>query len=230
MRRLIEITTASAGWMGRVCKRHIPYRHSVIKLNLGCGLAVHTGWINIDGSLNTLIASLPSIVHRAAYRMSGSSSFYTFEEYQRILSENTFFHADLSHGVPARDDSVDYIYSSHFLEHLYPSEANALLVSCYQVLKPGGMIRIGVPDLEYALDMYRAGSKRECLDRYFFVEAKGSVYARHKYMYDFELLTDMLRKAGFGSVDRCRYRQGNVPDVEFLDNRPEETLFVEARK
>ncbi len=230
MRRLIETVTAAAGWVGHVCRRRIPCRDAVVKLNLGCGLAVHPGWINIDGSLNTLIASLPSVLHRVAYRMSGSSSFYSVEEYCRILAENVFFHADLSHGVPARDNSVDYIYSSHFLEHLHPAEAKALLVSCHRVLKPGGMIRIGVPDLEYALGLFRNGRKRECLDRYFFVEMKGSVYARHKYMYDFELLEGLLRDSGFNSIVRCQFREGEVPDIDHLDNRPEETLFVEARK
>ena len=91
-------------------------------------------------------------------------------------------------------------------------------------------MRVGVPDLEHAFKLYQEGRKRECLDKYFFVEDRGSVYARHKYMYDFGLLHGMLRESGFTSIRRCRYREGDVPDVGHLDNRPEETLFVEARK
>ena len=58
----------------------------------------------------------------------------------------------------------------------------------------------------------------------------GSFLARHKFMYDFELLCNALQASGFKDVTRYRYRQGAVPDVELLDNRAEETLFVEARK
>jgi len=67
-------------------------------------------------------------------------------------------------------------------------------------------------------------------DRYFFVEDKESYFARHKYMYDFELLKGMLEAAGFSDVIQCPYREGATPDIDLLDNRAEETLFVEAKK
>jgi hypothetical protein len=40
----------------------------------------------------------------------------------------------------------------------------------------------------------------------------------------------LLREAGFSEVQRCRYREGRCPDLDRLDNRPEETLFMEAVK
>jgi hypothetical protein len=49
-------------------------------------------------------------------------------------------------------------------------------------------------------------------------------------MYDFELLAAELSAAGFGDVQRCAYRAGRTPDLDHLDNRPEETLYVEAAK
>lgn len=38
-------------------------RDGLVKINLGCGLRVASGWLNIDGSLNALIASWPNWVH-----------------------------------------------------------------------------------------------------------------------------------------------------------------------
>ena len=230
MRKIIEIAIVILGWVRHKIGFRIRASDSIVKLNLGCGLAVHQGWINIDGSLNTLVSPLPQIFHRLAFSFSGAKAYYSFGEYNRIISENHFFHADLSFGIPANNGSVDFIYSSHFIEHLYPSEAKKLLLDCHRVLKPGGMVRICVPDLEYAVNMYKSGRKREALDRYFFVENKGSVYARHKYMYDFELLAELLRDSGFHSIRRCRFREGKMSDLEFLDNQPEETLFVETEK
>ena len=68
------------------------------------------------------------------------------------------------------------------------------------------------------------------LGNYFFVEDDDSHYARHKYMYDFALLSEALSSAGFHDIRRCGYRQGATPDLEALDNRPDESLFVEATR
>lgn len=51
-------------------------------------------------------------------------------------------------GLPFEDNSIDVVYSGHFLEHLTPEQAGFVLTECYRVLKQGGIIRIVVPDLE----------------------------------------------------------------------------------
>jgi hypothetical protein len=44
-----------------------------VKINLGCGLAVAPGWINVDASLNAFFASWSSGVHKVLYKLSGSN-------------------------------------------------------------------------------------------------------------------------------------------------------------
>ena len=68
------------------------------------------------------------------------------------------------------------------------------------------------------------------LQQFFFVEDMSSFHARHKYLYDFEMMREALEKAGFSYVTRRGYRAGAAPDIEILDRYPEETLFVEAIK
>ena len=68
------------------------------------------------------------------------------------------------------------------------------------------------------------------LEDYFFVSGKGNYLARHKYMYDFDLIKTVLEQAGFSDVTRCEYRQGKTPDVEMLDVYPHVSLFVEATR
>jgi len=202
----------------------------VVKLNLGCGLAVAKGWINVDGSLNALAASWPRSVHQLLYRVSGANRYYTCEEYCALLEEHQFIHHDLAYGIPFVDESVNSVYSSHFLEHLHRQDALHLLQESFRVLKHGGVIRICVPDLAYAISLYTWGEKEKMLNDYFFVEDKESYYARHKYMYDFDLLSTIMKQVGFRNIRRCAYRQGATPDLEVLDNRLEETLYVEAVK
>jgi hypothetical protein len=49
-------------------------------------------------------------------------------------------------------------------------------------------------------------------------------------MYDFELLKDLMQRIGFENIVRRSYREGEAADIMLLDNRPEDSLFVEARK
>lgn len=46
------------------------------------------------------------------------------------------------------DASVDAVYHSHLLEHLSKEDALRFLSECRRILKPGGTIRVVVPDLE----------------------------------------------------------------------------------
>lgn len=55
---------------------------------------------------------------------------------------------DLSRGVPLADACADVVYHSHVLEHLRRDDAAAFMRECARVLRPGGIIRIVVPDLE----------------------------------------------------------------------------------
>ena len=205
-------------------------RDGKVKINLGCGLRVAKGWLNIDGSLNALIASWPNWMHKFIYRLTGSNKYYSVEQYCEILEGHDFLYHDLSLSLPLQKNSVDFIYSSHFFEHLFKDDAEDLLKSCANALKPGGTIRISIPDLAYAVSLYSLGKKAEMLEDYFFVEGKGSYLARHKYMYDFELIKAALERTGFSKVTRCEYQQGITPDIKMLDVYPDVSLFVEATR
>jgi predicted SAM-dependent methyltransferase len=202
----------------------------VVKVNLGCGLSVAEGWINIDGSLNALVSALPGIFKKAAYLFSGVRDYYSYEQYRSILNGNKFIHHNLVYGIPLVDNCSDFIFSSHFLEHLPKNTGLFFIREVFRVLKPGGRVRIVVPDLEYALGLYDNGLKNKMLDDFFFVDHRGSHFARHKYMYDFELLKQLLESAGFTDATKCEYRNGKTPDIAELDNQPETSLYMEAIK
>ena len=52
------------------------------------------------------------------------------------------------HGIPYDSNSLNACYSSHLIEHFTQYEAKKLLTECLRVLKPDGIIRLVVPDLE----------------------------------------------------------------------------------
>ena len=137
---------------------------------------------------------------------------------------------DRSNGIPFNDNTVDFIYTSHFVEHLSRKNALTLLKDSYRVLKKGGMMRVSIPDLEYAISLHHLGKKDEMLSQYFFVEDDGASFSQHRYMYDYELLSKVLSDIGFSDIRKCEFQIGSVPDCEFLDNRADESLFVEVTK
>lgn len=229
LRWLVDTITIFTGKVKKNQRVKIPKDFNIVKVNVGCGLAVALEWINIDGSFNALIARAPAFTHRIAYRLSGARNYYTETEYCRLLNKHFFVHHDLSYGLPFDNETVDYIFTSHFIEHLYKNDAINLLENFYRVLKPNGKVRISIPDLEYAVSLYKLGKKYEMLNNYFFIE-DDSFYARHKYMYDFEMLSAILKKIGYRSISKEKYREGEIPDLELLDNRPEDSLYIEATK
>lgn len=225
-----RVLDGSNYYIASVKKHHqIKPNTSPVMINLGCGLTVASGWINIDASLNSFFARWPTRVLKTLYRGSGARQWYTEEQYLRIMKEHQFVHHNLDYGIPLPDASVDFIYSSHWLEHLYREDAGRLLREAYRVLKPSGCIRICVPDLEHAVKQYLEGNKEHALS-YFFSSSKSDALGRHHYLYDYELLAALVTKTNFDQVTRCAYRQGRTPDIDKLDNRPEETLYLEAVK
>lgn len=61
---------------------------------------------------------------------------------------------DIRQGLPYAENSVDVVYHSHVLEHVSQEQAVFLLEECYRVLKPGGILRVVVPDLEQSCRLY----------------------------------------------------------------------------
>lgn len=61
---------------------------------------------------------------------------------------------DIISGLPFADNTFDAVYHSHVLEHLPPEAAKSLLRECHRVLKPNGILRVLVPDLEFSARLY----------------------------------------------------------------------------
>jgi predicted SAM-dependent methyltransferase len=67
---------------------------------------------------------------------------------------------DIRNKLPFVDNSVDTIYHSHVLEHLNKADGKKFIADCYRVLKPGGIIRVVIPDLEQICLEYLSNLER----------------------------------------------------------------------
>jgi glycosyltransferase involved in cell wall biosynthesis len=62
--------------------------------------------------------------------------------------------ANLRKGIPLANDYADAIYQSHVLEHFPKAEAPQFIAECFRVLRPGGVLRVAIPDLEPIAKLY----------------------------------------------------------------------------
>jgi predicted SAM-dependent methyltransferase len=61
---------------------------------------------------------------------------------------------DLQNELPFPDGSFDVVYHSHVLEHFSQQNGLRFLERCRKVLRPGGILRVVVPDLERIVEFY----------------------------------------------------------------------------
>jgi predicted SAM-dependent methyltransferase len=113
---------------------------------------------------------------------------------------------NLAKGIPYPDDSVDVVFHEHLLEHLPMHVGFALTKECKRVLRPGGVLRFGVPDAEAVIRSYArqistawAESKPTAM-----LAVCGLFYEHgHRAMYDSLTLEMLCRAAGFDEVARA---------------------------
>ena len=115
---------------------------------------------------------------------------------------------DLATGIPFPDGTYDAVYHSNMLEHLDRAAAERLLRECCRVLKPGGLCRVGVPDMEDIDRVYLAELEKR---------AAGGSANRHEWMV-IEMIDQMARHEPGGAM--AEYIRGHgQADVEFAVER-----------
>jgi len=110
------------------------------------------------------------------------------------------------------DGSVDLVYSSHSLEYFDRVEAERVLAEWYRVLKPGGLLRVAVPDFDKLAQIYQeTGELRNILGplygRMEIDTPEGPAMLYHKTVYNMPHLTALLEKCGFANVRHYDWRE-----------------------
>ncbi|MGI9474228.1 MAG: class I SAM-dependent methyltransferase [Rubripirellula sp.] len=117
---------------------------------------------------------------------------------------------DLRRGLPYEHGSFDAVYHSHVLEHLTPDDARTMLSECRRVIRPGGVIRLAVPDLE--------GIARGYLESLDAAESgRALAVANHRWM-TLELIDQLVRQRGGGQMGQAMWNSDLV-NLEFVRSR-----------
>jgi len=117
---------------------------------------------------------------------------------------------DLSKPFPFPDGSFEVVYHSNVLEHIRREHAHAFMRECARILKPGGILRVAVPDLERICRLYLENLQAA-------VNHDHEAEARYDWMM-LELLDQTVREhSGGGMLDYLR--QVPLPGEDFILER-----------
>jgi hypothetical protein len=143
------------------------------------------------------------------------------------------------------DGSAKGIYCSHVLEHLALNEFRVTLSNVFRYLKPGGVFRLVVPDLEYYARLYVASDRADAAIEFMREAHLGETHkdrglgdkaralfgrSQHQTMWDYKGMSAELEHAGFSRIRRASCK--DAEDPLFLDvedpGRWENCLGVEC--
>jgi predicted SAM-dependent methyltransferase len=157
---------------------------------------------------------------------------------------------------PVPDQSFNYVFCEHMIEHISWHEGAFMLRECYRIIRPGGTIRIATPDLAVLLGLYcndvsPAGDnyikwitdnfiKNGNLYRPAFVINNAFHNWGHIFLYDGDLLERALQSAGFVDIVPCRPNESEDETLRGIELHGKrignekinefETMVFEARR
>ncbi len=153
-------------------------------VNLGCGNKTHPDCLNVDWSIYARIKHNPIGQRLAPIVFNG----VRLKQYE-ALEEDVIVH-DLRKGIPLEDSSADAVYHSHVLEHIDRELVAGFLAEIRRVLRPGGVHRIVVPDLECYAREYLANLELALSD--------SQARIRHDSLVS-QMLLQMVRREAYGT-------------------------------
>ena len=211
------------------------------RINVGCGKTPTPGWINYDNSLSVRLSKFPLLSS-----FLSQIGLISVEQNELILAarKSGIEWANATVKIPHPSGTLQAIYTSHMVEHLDREEIGLFLDESYRVLKPGGVIRIVVPDLRLLVESYikdndadqfvdalllSTGQPKDLISK---IKLLIVGYRQHLWMYDGLSLSKLLTKHGFDEPMIMAPGTTNIPDYGELDlyERSETSVCVEAKK
>jgi predicted SAM-dependent methyltransferase len=155
--------------------------------------------------------------------------------------------ADIRGTLPFKSDSLSAIYSHHVIEHLPDRNLPFHFAEMFRVLRAGGVIRLGGPNADMAIDKFKANDFEWISDLPDKRNSNGGRLANilssrgeHLVILTSTYLTELASNAGFSQIRFCQPMQETSTPAVFdhqvlskeWDSTPEfpHTLIIEAQK
>lgn len=195
---------------------------SEIRVHFGSGHVAASGWLNYDASPVLWLERLP--IFGKLVKLNK----------QRFPDEVLF--GNIVTGLPVGRGTVVAVYASHVLEHLSYDDFWRALHNTFDLLSPGGVFRLVVPDLRARASRYLAKTERndpdasinfmretflgkETTPRTLSEHIRGILgNSSHLWMWDETSISDALMKIGFTEIRRCRLGDASDPAFSSVEH------------
>ena len=142
---------------------------------------------------------------------------------------------DINYSLPFPNNSIDLIFSSHLIEHIYQRKADLFFQESLRILKEDGQLIIATPTINKIFDILYKSNKKQTNEIY--EEHKNSFLGRkptparlinalthinygHKFLFDYETLNDLAVSNGFKSFETKNPKNiDNLEIKQFLESK-----------
>jgi hypothetical protein len=204
-------------------------------VQFGCGMCAPDNWLNFDaGPAFWLQSRLPFLTPMLVKK--------GFPKYPKNIR-----YGDVIKGLPVPPQSAQGVYCSHVLEHMALQEFRTTLRNVFSYLRPGGVFRLVLPDIEQLAKSYLDDPGPEAAHRFMRESYLGEESttrgvrslpsalfgrARHFWMWDFKAMAKELTDAGFTDIRRAQFGDSAYPRFNEVEDigRWENCLGVECRR
>lgn len=203
----------------------------------GCGLCAPVEWENYDSSPTLRLQKLSLLGN-------------LFNNVLNVKFPENARYGDITKGLPVEENSCDGVYSSHTLEHLSFNDFKKALKNTYEILKPGGIFRCVIPDLEIAAKQYvreLENKKPDASINFMYqtllgkeskpqgIKAMAAIFfgnSHHLWMWDKISLKNELTIAGFENVRECFFNDCEDKMFELVESKSRflNAVAMECRK
>lgn len=155
---------------------------------------------------------------------------------------------DLSkNDLPFEDNSLDAVVCMSAINYFTRTRGQELIEEIYRVLRPGGVARFGVQDMEGIAsryvdkdtefffqklpdgrDRFEGPTLGDKFAAWFYGYAIKGIPCR--YFYDYYSLAFLFSSAGFTLIERKGFQESRLEHIRMIDNRPDQMFFLEAVK
>ena len=153
-------------------------------------------------------------------------------------------YCNASKRIPESNKSVDLIYSCHMIEHLDQEETSKFFNECNRVLKPGGIVRVVVPDFDKLVNSYKqnhdvdrfihdsllVGKKPKTIIKKLQYLLQGHEW-HHQY-FTKDSLVNKIKSHGFSEIKLFEAGKSDIPyenGINYFDFS-ERSIYCEFRK
>ncbi len=206
-------------------------------VQFGCGLSAPDGWVNFDASPTLRLQRIPVVKHIT--RKTIGPKFPKQVKYGDVIK-----------GLPVIKGSCSGVYCSHVLEHLSLEDFRKALKHSYQLLKPDGIFRLVMPDLQNMAKSYfgnREENNPEAAIKFIKAMQIGSesrdrglrkvvkaMFANHQHLWlwDEEGTIHELNKIGFSDIRSCKFNDCEDSNFALVEDESRfvGSIAIEARR